>query len=317
MAFEALDFKTELKKYLTDGLYREILRAIDSLSAGERAEEIRLRRGNWAYLTVGGAEGRKNLRVNFFLSADTLSEIFLKMCDGSLYAYSESVVKGYLPLPLGVRVGVCGKATVEDGKIIGVYDISALNVRLPKGEIGLDGALVGEIIQAVSRGSGALIFSPPSEGKTTLLRSLCRELSQRKAPMRIAVVDTREELSLFSGGGSCLDMLVGYPKAEGIRIATLFMNPEVIVCDEIGGEDEALAIAEAQNCGVPLIATTHGGDISSLMRRRGILALHDACVFGVYISIRINGLRGFSYEVYSREEAERIVEGSRNSFDSR
>ena len=135
--------------------------------------------------------------------------------------------------------------------------------------------------------------------------------------MRVCVVDTRCELSFMPKNQNLsLDTLVGYPKAEGIRIATLFINPEVIICDEIGTDDEAIAIANAQNCGVPLIATAHGSTLSSVMRKNGIIALHKACVFGSYILLRIarNGM--FSYTSYTWEEAEKAFEDNRRSDDS-
>ena len=162
-----------------------------------------------------------------------------------------------------------------------------------------------------------MIFSPPSQGKTTCLRSLIYALASGEHPLRVAVVDTRGELSFLpSNKGLSVDVLTGYPKSEGIRIATLFMNPEVIICDEIGGEDEALSIVDAQNCGVPLIATAHGDSLNSLMRKKGILALHEACVFGTYVSIRIGSVGAFDIVAYGREEAEALEFNNRLAHNS-
>jgi stage III sporulation protein AA len=94
------------------------------------------------------------------------------------------------------------------------------------------------------------------------------------------------------------------------------MNPEVIICDEIGGGEEALAIVDAQNCGVPLIASVHGASLSSVMLKEGIAALHKACVFGSYISLRIGAGGGFCYSAYSREEADRAIENNRLSYNN-
>ena len=303
-----------LRPFLSDRLYFELKGRADSCRAYEAIEEIRLRRDSCAYLTVGGMGKKRNIATDIVLNSDELGRILNRMCDGSLYAYSESIVKGYVSLPLGIRVGVCGKASVEGGRILGVYDISALNVRIPRSDIIIDRSLLEGVRSTLRSGHGVLIFSPPSEGKTTCLRSLCYELASGDAPMRVAVIDTREELSLMPRNERLsLDMLTGYPKAEGIRIATFFMNPEVIICDEIGTEGEALSIADAQNCGVPLIATTHGATLSSIMRRRGLLELHRARAFGSYISIRIGRDEGFCYSVYSWEEAERALEDNRDT----
>ena len=61
----------------------------------------------------------------------------------------------------------------------------------------------------------------------------------------------------------CLDVLVGYPRALGIEIATRSLNSELIVCDEIGEGKEAEAIVSAQNCGVPF-----GDDLNKSLPHR-------------------------------------------------
>ena len=302
-----------LRRFFSDELYF----AIKKISAFHSVEEIRLRSDRRVYLTVG-LEGRKqNLSISVILGADELTLIFERMCDGSLYAYSESIIRGYISLPTGIRVGVCGRASVEDGKVLGVYDISALNIRIPRADIRIDAELLGVVRQSVRLGRGALIFSPPAQGKTTCLRSLAYELASGESPMRISVIDTRGELSLMPKSEFLsLDILCGYPKAEGIRIATLFMNPEAIVCDEIGGEAEALAIADAQNCGVPLIASAHGASLSSLMLKKGISALHSLDAFGLYVSLRIEKNGAFGYKLYGREEAWTAIEDNRRNYNN-
>ena len=299
----------DMRRYFSDGLDFEILRMLDNRRPGERIEEIRLRKERRLYLTVGSAGKKRNVVSDTVLSSEELNSVFERICDGSLYAYSESIIKGYVSLPSGIRVGVCGRAAVEGGRVFGVYDISALNIRIPHYGICVDNKLLEAVRKTLRLGQGVLIFAPPAQGKTTCLRSLAYELASGKEPMRVSAIDTRGEISFMPFNDKLsLDTLIGYPKAEGIRIATLFMNPEVIICDEIGGDDEARSIAEAQNCGVPLIASAHGTDLSSLMLKNGIFALHKACVFGAYVSLRIGFKDGFSYTWYGREEADAAFE---------
>ena len=309
------NFIEELLRYFTESVVREIRRLERSLLCTEHIEEIRLRRDKHVFLTVGGGGVKRNVSLPYLVSEKELCDIFNRMCDGSLYAYSESIIRGYISLPCGVRVGVCGHASVDSGRIIGVYDISGLNVRIPRIDIRVDESLLKRVVSHAKRGLGTLIFSPPAQGKTTCLRSIAYELSSREL-MRTSVIDTREELSLMPDNKRLtLDVFSGYPKAEGIRMATLFMNPEVVICDEIGSEEEALAIADAQNCGVPLIATTHGADLSSLLRRGGIMALHRARVFGSYVRIWIrNG--GFEYTAYEWEDVEACFANNRCFTDT-
>ena len=302
-----------LLRYFPDELvlaFKELERNLERYS---RVEEIRLRKDKRVFVTLGGMGVKRNVLLPCSVSEAELCAIFNRMCDGSLYAYSESIIKGYISLSCGVRVGVCGHASVEGGRIIGVYDISALNVRIPRTDIRVDEFLLEKVVRLAKKGLGTLIFSPPAQGKTTCLRAIVYELSSREL-MRTSVIDTREELSLMPDNSRLsLDIFSGYPKAEGIRMATLFMNPEVVICDEIGSEEEALAIADAQNCGVPLVATTHSADICSLLRRGGIMALHRARVFGAYVRIRI-GSAGFEYTVYEWEDAEACFVANNRCF---
>lgn len=301
-----------LREVLPAHLLCEIERCMGKLFAGEVLEEIRLRSDRRVYLTLGGA-GRRNLALTTVLNSAELSQILDKMCDGSLYAYSESIIKGYVSPGGGIRVGVCGRASVERGRILGVYDISALNIRLPCGRVALDEVFLDQVRATLKKGEGVLVYSPPAQGKTTLLRSLAVSLAGGNAPMRVAVVDTRGELGSYEADDALsLDVLSGYPQAEGIRIATAFMSPQVIICDEIGDKSEAEAIAEAQNCGVPLVASAHGADVGGVLRRNGMKRLHDVGAFGLYAGIMIGEGGCFRYDLQSREEI--VCEDSRHDI---
>ena len=294
-----------VKKFLPYLLCDEIDKLQQTLfTSGERIEEIRLRVGTSVYATIGGGGKKRNVSLDYALDTDGISRILEKMCDGSLYAYSESITKGYVSLKNGIRVGVCGTADVENGKIRGIYNITSLNVRLPCAEARVSEGVLKAVRRAVTCGEGVLVYSPPSQGKTTLLRALAYTLSSGVSPLRVAVIDSREELGgALSSGELSLDILSGYPKAEGIRIATAFMNPQVIICDEIGSEDEAIAIAQAQNCGVPLIASAHGSCVESIMKRSGMRFLHDVGAFSLYVGIRIGTGMGFEYRIQNAKEA--------------
>ncbi len=297
------EINERLESFLPSHLLSEIEYVRRSLAANERIEEIRLRSGRRAYLTLGGTY-RRNLALKGATDASELTHVLDRMCDGSLYAYGESIKRGYISLDGGIRVGVCGRASVEGGRILGIYDISALNIRLPCGRVSIDKCFLNRIRRSVEMGEGVLIYSPPAEGKTTFLRSLALSLAEGENALRVCVVDTRDELAAFEGEASAsLDILSGYPKAEGIRIATAFMNPQVIICDEIGDLSEAEAIVDAQNCGVPLIASSHGRSVEGLLLRQGMNKLHSVGAFGLYVGIRIGGLGGsFEYKTQCRKE---------------
>ena len=99
-----------------------------------------------------------------------------------------------------------------------------------------------------------------------------------------------------------IDVLSGYPKAEGIAIATRTLSPELIVCDEIGDEREIAALFEVQRCGVPLIASAHAGEIGDIFCRPAIARLAESGAFGFFIGIKRNVENIYEYETVPFEE---------------
>lgn len=274
-------------------------------------EEIRLRAGRRASLTVGGC----NVMTGAILSESQLSAILVDMCGGSLYAYCQTIHEGYITLPDGIRVGVAGRAVCEAGRIIGVCEITSLCIRLPHRH-GTVGREVCRLLRRLNNGGtapqGILIYAPPGEGKTTLLRGVTAGLAggDGEPPLRTVAVDTRGELGFETDGrGLCLDILRGYPRARGVEIATRTLSAQVIVCDEIGDTEEALALISSHHGGVPLVATAHGGSVSEILRRTGIRLLHEAHLFGAYVGIRRDGQGDFTYRITYRDGAERTALG--------
>ncbi len=265
-----------------------------------KIEEIRLRQGRRASVVAEG----QNIMLSTVLDKSELSSTLTGMCQGSLYAFSETINQGYISLPYGIRVGVCGSASCEGGRIIGVREITSLSVRIPSKIIDA-GENICSLLREFDRVRGVLIFAPPGVGKTTLLRSVAKKLSSGNCPLRTVVIDTRGELSFSNEGeGLCIDVLSGYPRREGVEIATRCLNAEVIICDEVGDYEEAMALVASHNCGVPLIASAHAASIDELLTRTGIRLLHDAGIFGAYVGISRRDGNSFSYRVHRREECD-------------
>lgn len=264
-------------------------------------EEIRMRANRRCSLVVSG----KNLMLETVLDRAELEAVLEGMCQGSLYAFSDTINQGYISLPGGVRVGVCGRAGCEGDRIIGIYEVSSLSVRIPH-KSRPQGEEICRLLHSFDRTSGVLIYSPPGIGKTTLLRSVAVMLSSGAwrvgaSPLRTVVIDTRGELAFASEGSDlCLDVLSGYPRRRGIEIATRCLNAEVIICDEIGDYEEAMSLVASHNCGVPLIASAHAGSVEQLLSRTGLRLLHEARIFGAYVGIERDGRGGFHYDISPR-----------------
>lgn len=271
---------------------------LDALSGPELSalEEIRLREGRRSeYVSAGGSRlGR------YVPTREDMNRSFYELCERSVYAHAETVCKGYIRAPCGVRIGVCGRATEENGRVTAVRDISSLVIRLPHALLP-DVSSLCEIF--IASHGGMLLFSPPRVGKTTLLRAMAISLSGRYS-RRTAVVDTRGELApFFEGDGLRIDVLDGYPRGEGIEIALRALSPEVIICDEIGSESEASAILRSANCGVPVIASVHAEHASELVHKREIFSLIEANIFGKLVRLeRGRGSKKCGWTVYEREE---------------
>ena len=306
MPVSAPGFPTDL---LPPRLTADLLDAVRGQSG--MIEEIRLRAGRKASLTVGG----RNIMTEATLTESDLTAILTRMCGGSLYAYSQTIHEGYITLPDGVRVGVAGRAVCEEGRVIGVCEITGLCIRLPH-RCGTVGGVICRLLRSLNRGEtaprGILIYAPPGEGKTTLLRATAAGLSggDGQAPWRTVVVDTRGELGFETDGrGLCLDILRGYPRARGVEIATRTLSAQVIICDEIGDTEEALSLISSHHGGVPLVASAHAGTVEELLRRTGIRLLHEAHLFGAYVGIKRDGRGDFTYRITPRDDAERIALG--------
>jgi len=232
-----------------------------------RATEIRMRAGNPVTLTL--PEGPRPLPLR--LTGAQLAQILRALCEYSVHSYTEDIARGYVTLPGGHRAGVCGTAVTEHGAVTAVRDISSVNLRVAREIPGAAGELFARLFQNGDL-PGVLISGPPGSGKTTLLRDLARRLSDYLF-RRVAVIDERGELAGAREGTPCCnlgpntDVLTGYPKGEGILLAIRSLSPEIVLCDELGGESDAAALEAGFHTGVRFVATIHAGAAGEALAR--------------------------------------------------
>ena len=252
-------------------------------------EEIRIRKNMNSYIIVSG----QNRLIDVIISDKEMLDIVKSITHNSIYAFKETIINGYISYDDGIRIGVIGCARMENDSLIGIYDISELAIRIPN-DINVD---VSKIIN-IAREFSVLFYSPPGVGKTTLLKSLIRELSSGREAKRLCVIDTRDELCLGNKDKRfLLSVLRGYPRNKGIEIAVRTMNAQLIACDEIGDFSDSKSLLEAQGAGVPIIATCHGSSVVDILSHIGIREIHKSHIFDYYIGIKRGNKNNFIYTV--------------------
>lgn len=274
---------------LTPDLRRGVLKLPAQVRS--RAEELRLRLGQPMTVLAEGIE--REIPGLPPVDRETLGGVLEIATQASAHTALERVRRGFVTIRGGHRIGLCGTAAMEGGQIKSLRCLSSLNLRVARSVPGAAGEAVS-LLREGDRVYGALILAPPGAGKTTLLRDLIRALSDGEGgpALRVGVADERGEVAALWEGrpeldvGGHTDVMDGCPKALGLELLLRGMNPQVLAADELTSPDDIGAAELAAGCGVPLLATAHGGGRSELMRRplyRRLLALG---IFQKLVTIR-------------------------------
>jgi len=205
----------------------------------------------------------------------------LEYCINAATRYSPWAVKtvsqGFITIEGGHRIGICGEPVIKEGHCDTMRSIRSVCIRIARDIPGLAAPISG------CTGS-ILILGAPGWGKTTLLRDLIRQKSQR---YQVSVVDERQEL--FPDGmsiGLRTDILSGVRKSEGIIRLLRTMGPEFIAVDEITSPEDCTSIIQAVGCGIKLLATAHAASLDEFQTRPVYKSLLKNCVFDHAVLLR-------------------------------
>ena len=272
-------------------LFRGKIRdALENIQLNEDTlQEIRLRVNRPVIVIVDGTE----VILKEVVESRDIKEILEGACGYSSYAYEEEIKKGYVTVPGGHRIGVAGRAVMEDGKIRTLKHISALNIRVAHSVTGCADKWKRYFYEE-KKPCHVLIISPPGCGKTTLLRDAVRMISNgtEECPgVTVGVVDERSEIAGMYRGiqthelGMRTDVLDACPKSLGMELLLRSMAPKVIAVDEIGVLD-VHAIENALRGGCRVLATLHGETFDDFLQKPGFQTLVKERVFDRYIVLK-------------------------------
>ena len=260
-----------------------------------KLEELRLRHNLPLILVLDGKDcfitekgtltfSRENI---FTVTSSDMQKILQLISGSSVYALEEELKNGYITIPGGHRVGLCGKVITEKGRVKTLKHFSSVNIRISRE---ISGAATKILPYVIDRDNGSvkhtMLVSPPCCGKTTVLRDLIRQLSNGVPSLSfpgvtVGLVDERSEIAGCYYGlpqkdvGLRTDVLDACPKAEGMMMLLRAMSPHVIAADEIGRTEDIQALEEVFHAGVKIITTVHAASINELLLRPALKYLLD------------------------------------------
>ncbi|MCD8040425.1 MAG: AAA family ATPase [Clostridia bacterium] len=242
-------------------LSKDILSAIGNLNLNYLSE-IRLRisqpviveyRGEYKYLYAGGV----TVRGGGAIICNDVQQTLYRAMGGCVYSFAEQLKDGFITVSGGVRIGVAGEYVTENGEVKTIKNASSLNIRIPHDVGGCSGYVFNKLLK--DRLCSVLLFSAPGCGKTTMLRDIVKNISAAYR-VNILVLDVRNEISGGQGGynlGDGADVVLSCDKLASVKSAIRAMKPDIIVTDELYGENDYNAMRYAADCGIYAIASSH------------------------------------------------------------
>ncbi|MCH5155556.1 MAG: hypothetical protein J1F69_03030 [Clostridiales bacterium] len=238
-----------------------------------------------AYYFLCGTGITKDRSAAFTAECGSAEQIVMRACSHSLFTVTDTLKRGYISVAGGLRVGVCGAGVMQGGALFAVKNFYSVNIRLPHEVKGCANALAPKLMCGGSI-KNALILSSPGVGKTTILRDLCRLISD--SGYNVLLCDERYEIASVSGGvsaldvGCCTDVISGVDKPRVFEMGIANMSPHVIMTDELFASDLPYVV-RASTCGIAVIATAHAKNIDELKAKPEYSDIVNHRVFDSYV----------------------------------
>ena len=267
----------------------------------EDVYEIRLRRNAPVVVNFKG----KNIALTSkdkqlpYITGNMLEYVLKRATEFSLYAYNNQLKQGFITTSGGLRLGVAGESVNSDNFMpTTIKNITSINIRVPHEVVGCADVAFKYIYNKDVGVKNTLIISPPGAGKTTLLRDIARKLSSLDNVLNTLLVDERFELAAVCNGEAQMDVGVYSDIVSGATKMFAFTNgiralkPDVIITDEILGEEDVKACKNAVNSGVKVIASVHANDHRNLFNRTEFKELNVNGLFERFVVLSNKNVPG-------------------------
>ena len=278
-----------LKRYLPEVIYNAIARHLNYAEINE----IRMRvncplviciKNKKYFISEHGFSDYSNAII---CSYEMMQEFVYRLCDNAVYAVNDQLKQGFITLPKGVRVGICGDVVYEDGKVVTIKNFQSANIRIPHNVRGC--SLVALDYMLDNKFLSTLVISPPGAGKTTFIRDVVYQLSNHNYCYNVLIADERNEIASVNNGaaeiplGNFADIYSNCSKEFAFKQGIRSMKPDIFVTDEIDIDNDLQSIIDATNSGVDVLATIHSNNITELKTKRGFDKVLENKVFDRYV----------------------------------
>lgn len=230
----------------------------------------------------------KNENQEYVITTKAMLDNFIrKASENSIYAYNQNIIEGYITLPMGIRVGLCGEVVSENGKVITIKNYQAVNIRIPHQIKNCSLPILDMLLDDSIKNT--LIISAPGCGKTTFIRDLVYQLNIKNISLNTLIADERNEISSTVDGvpqieiGPFCDVYTNCTKEFAFKNGIRSMRPDVIITDEIDLDYDMQGIIDAINSGVAVVATIHAKDLNQLKRKKDFNTIIENKYFSRYV----------------------------------
>ena len=239
------------------------------------------------------------------ITCKDLENIIHKAAEYAIYAVLDQMVKGFITIRGGVRIGIAGELVLQNGQVSAVKNISSLCIRIPHAVKNCAYTILPYVFNE-TRPVSTLIIAPPGAGKTTMLRDLAYQVSQKYPHINTLILDERGELAACYQGEKQLDVgvnsdvITGGTKAYGFENGIRSLRPDVMITDEISTVEDVQMLHRAIRSGITVIASVHASGLDEVRSKPDLNHLVTQGVFDRYVILRMGEHAGEVVGVYNR-----------------